>query len=317
MINRPKVSVVVPVYNSEKYIHRCAKSLFEQTLDNIEFIFIDDCSTDDSIQILKKLLEVYPQRKSQVHIHKMNKNSGQALVRKQGIELASGEYLIHCDSDDWIDLDLYENLYNQAIIEQADIVVCNYVIWKTTKDKTTIRCYKSNNAESYFKSLMNQKESWALWNKLIHRNCYKNPNIIFPLGSMGEDAVLVLQYAFYANKVCHCILGHYYYFHNPDSITKALTEISIYHRFKQSILNADSLLQFFKQSGVYTDYLKQIDVILFNKKNLILPLINNKKYYTEWKNTFSWLNKRILFNSRIPLINRLKHLFRLLGLKLH
>ena len=82
--NMPKVSVIIPVYGVEKYIERCARSLFEQTLDDIEYLFIDDCTPDKSVDILKHVLEEYPQRKSQVVIHRMEKNSGQAAVRKWG-----------------------------------------------------------------------------------------------------------------------------------------------------------------------------------------------------------------------------------------
>ena len=96
----PKVSVIVPVYGVEKYVERCARSLFEQTLDDIEYLFIDDCTPDKSIEILKKVLKDYPQRNNQVIIHRMESNSGQAAVRKWGMLNSTGDYVIHCDSVD-------------------------------------------------------------------------------------------------------------------------------------------------------------------------------------------------------------------------
>ncbi len=104
----PKVSVIIPVYGVEKYIERCARSLFEQTLDDIEYLFIDDCTPDKSIEMLKQVLEDYPHRKPQVVIHRMEQNSGQAAVRKWGMQNAIGDYVIHCDSDDWVELTMYE-----------------------------------------------------------------------------------------------------------------------------------------------------------------------------------------------------------------
>ena len=104
----PKVSVIIPVYGVEKYIERCARSLFEQTLDDIEYLFIDDCTPDRSVEILKQVLDEYPHRKNQVIIHRMEKNSGQAAVRKWGMLNVAGEYVIHCDSDDWVDIYMYE-----------------------------------------------------------------------------------------------------------------------------------------------------------------------------------------------------------------
>ena len=85
----PKVSIIIPVYGVEKYIERCARSLFEQTLDDIEYLFIDDSTPDRSIDILKRVLENYSHRKSQVNIHRREQNSGQAIVRNWGMQNAT------------------------------------------------------------------------------------------------------------------------------------------------------------------------------------------------------------------------------------
>ena len=96
----PAVSVIIPVCKVEPYMARCARSLFGQTLDDIEFLFIDDCSPDRSIDVMREVLAEFPARKDQVTVFRMPRNSGQAAVRMQGIALARGEYVIHCDSDD-------------------------------------------------------------------------------------------------------------------------------------------------------------------------------------------------------------------------
>ena len=124
----PKVSIIIPVYGVEKYIERCSRSLFEQTLDDLEYLFIDDCTPDKSIDVLKNILEEYPNRKNQVVIHRMDQNSGQAIVRRWGMLNATGKYVTHCDSDDWIDVRMYEAMYNKAITNNADVVVCDYEI---------------------------------------------------------------------------------------------------------------------------------------------------------------------------------------------
>ena len=130
----PKVSIIVPIYNVEKYIERCAKSLFEQTLDNIEYIFIDDCSPDNSVSILEKMANSYPSRKSLIRLFRFSENRGQALARQFGIQQARGKYIIHCDPDDWVDLDLYEILYNTAIEGDYDMVRCHFVRTDGKKD---------------------------------------------------------------------------------------------------------------------------------------------------------------------------------------
>lgn len=119
-----KVSVIIPVYNVEKYIERCARSLMEQTLDEIEYIFIDDCSSDNSVSILEVVISDYPERQKSVSIYKQPFNGGQAKARNKGIELAKGEYISFVDSDDWIDNRMLETLYENAQKNRADISCC-------------------------------------------------------------------------------------------------------------------------------------------------------------------------------------------------
>ena len=100
----PKVSILVPIYGTEKYIEKCARSLFEQTYDNIEYIFVNDCTKDASVEILKKTIEDYPQRKSQVTIISHNTNKGLAASRLTAFEHSTGAYLWCVDSDDYADV---------------------------------------------------------------------------------------------------------------------------------------------------------------------------------------------------------------------
>ena len=113
----PKVSVIIPIYGVEKYIRRCAESLFSQTLDDIEFIFIDDCSPDKSMEILYSVMDVFRSKITEKHwsirIERMPQNCGQAYVRRYGMSLCSGDFVIHCDSDDWVDINMYKKLYEK------------------------------------------------------------------------------------------------------------------------------------------------------------------------------------------------------------
>ena len=114
----PKVSVVIPIYGVEKYIERCAVSLFEQTLHDIEFVFVDDCTPDHSIEILKQVIEKYrpcfEEKNYAVRIERMSSNSGLPTVRRHGVSWCSGEYVTHCDSDDWVAPNMYELLYGDV-----------------------------------------------------------------------------------------------------------------------------------------------------------------------------------------------------------
>ena len=132
-----KVSVCIPVYGVEKYIERCARSLFEQTMaEGIEFIFVNDCTKDRSIEILEQVLSEYPQRKEQVKIIHHKKNGGLVAARNTGLKHATGDYIIHCDSDDWVDLNMYEAMYNKAIETNADMVYSDFYINTPYREKT-------------------------------------------------------------------------------------------------------------------------------------------------------------------------------------
>ena len=102
--NEPyKVSILIPVYGVEKYIKRCAISLFEQTYSNLEFVFVNDSTCDGSIAILNETIKLYPKREQQVKIIHHKKNRGLAASRNTAVEMATGEFLVHVDSDDWLD----------------------------------------------------------------------------------------------------------------------------------------------------------------------------------------------------------------------
>ena len=126
--SKPKVSVIVPIYGVEAYIERCAVSLFEQTLDDIEYIFVNDCTPDNSMTILSEVLSRYPQRREQVRIINQPKNLGAAKAREDGIKAARGEYIIHCDSDDWVDTNMYQLLYEKAKADNSDMVICDWYV---------------------------------------------------------------------------------------------------------------------------------------------------------------------------------------------
>ena len=145
----PAVSVLVPVYNVSKYIERCAHSLFQQTFDDIEYVFVNDCSPDDSIKKLQKVIEQYPNRKKRVQIIHHDKNRGASVSRNTCLENSTGKYIQFIDSDDWIESDMIETMYNKAETESADIVVCDFVIEKANT-KEFCRDFVPLHQEEYF-----------------------------------------------------------------------------------------------------------------------------------------------------------------------
>ena len=114
------VSLLVPVYNVEKYVEQCARSIFGQTYPNLEIIFVDDCSPDHSIEIIRRVLEEYPQRKPQTKIIPHTHNQGRAVARQTAMQNCTGYYTIHCDSDDYMAPDAISQLVAKARKEDAD-----------------------------------------------------------------------------------------------------------------------------------------------------------------------------------------------------
>ena len=122
------LSVIIPIYNTEQYIEKCVRSLMEQTKTNgIEYIFINDCTPDNSMRVLANTIADYPQRTNQIKIINMPTNSGQGVVRRIGMKEAQGEYIIHCDSDDWIDLYTCEKAYKQIKCNNNDLLIFNFL----------------------------------------------------------------------------------------------------------------------------------------------------------------------------------------------
>lgn len=234
-----KVSICVPVYGVEKYIERCARSLFEQTMtDGIEFIFVNDCTKDKSIEILEQVLSEYPQRKDQVKIIHHEKNGGLVAARNTGLKHATGDYIIHCDSDDWVDLNMYEAMYNKAIETDADMVYCDYYESDLNNHTLTIKPGTCD-PELLMDELLFQNNNRSLCDKLFKRQIALSTTINCPDHIIvGEDLLRVLQML----KLCKnitCISEPYYFYRlNPDSITKAHWK----RNPLQSLLDIGSLL---------------------------------------------------------------------------
>ena len=117
-----KVSILVPVYGVEKYIGQCAETLFGQTYDDIEYVFVDDCTPDNSIQVLRQVLSAYPQRTKQVSIIRHDHNRGLGAARKTAFEASSGEFVMNVDSDDYLAPDAVEKLVARQQQTGADLV---------------------------------------------------------------------------------------------------------------------------------------------------------------------------------------------------
>lgn len=174
--------------------------------------------------MLNRLLEEYPQRKNQVKIVSHENNLGLPLARQSGLKVATGDYIIHCDSDDWVDVHMYEEMYNKAIEEDADVVVCDYVLTNGKSVIKTINACHAKSPKQLIEKCLFQRDSWSLWKKLFKRKAFSN--IEYPQGAMGEDMVTTIQLLWNCKTLSYINKPYYQYFYNSESITNVCTRDS-------------------------------------------------------------------------------------------
>lgn len=193
----PLVSVVIPVYNSEKTLDNCMHSVITQSYTVLEIIVVNDCSTDKSIEIIKK----YADLDSRVFIVNKNKNEGLVYARKAGVNVAKGKYIQYLDSDDTLCEDAIVRLVDKAEEAQADIVVAPFFFCIEGKlEKSLFFDFEEMSGSNYLKPLLTWKAHWCVWSKFHLKALYRH-DIERPDISLGEDVILSTQLLFNSKKV--------------------------------------------------------------------------------------------------------------------
>lgn len=214
-----KLSIIVPVYNVEKYLPKCLESLIKQTLKDIEIICVNDGSMDNSLAILKE----FASKDSRIRIID-NQHQGVAKTRNAGIEQSTGEYIGFVDSDDYIDIDFFEKLYNSATKSNSDIAIASILKHKNffniynakyTKEETAITI------QDKIKLCEDKKHFFFYaWNKIYHSGFIKENNIKFSEGQIYEDVMFAIKALYYSNKIISVYGTKYHYIEHENSLTK-------------------------------------------------------------------------------------------------
>ena len=215
-----KVSVIIPVYQVEPYIERCARSLMEQTLEEIEFIFVNDGTMDKSMVVLESILNKYPHRKPMVQIINHQRNLGIHWARKTGVQHALGEYVGFCDSDDWCELNMFEKMYRAAYGQNADIVVNNCFIEHNGCQKKTHYIGSSTPQECLRCYHQKERMATAFWRHLIRRETLPPSYFdrVLPV-DLGEDLFVLILVYYYARSITAVPDCLYHYQLRPDSLS--------------------------------------------------------------------------------------------------
>lgn len=209
------VSIVIPIYGVEKFIVQCATSLFEQTYKNIQYIFVNDCTKDNSVQLLKQVMMNYPNRVKQVKIVEKQHNEGLSLARKTGMEHVEGEYVMLVDSDDWLEVTMVEQMVDAMESQKVDVVYSDY--YKNGTEQKIYNCLDISDTETYIKCMFLLAAPAQTWNKIYRTELFEN--IKFPAKSMHEDLYINLQIMYHAKSIFHLSEKLYHYRDNPNSIT--------------------------------------------------------------------------------------------------
>jgi glycosyltransferase involved in cell wall biosynthesis len=242
----PKISIIVPVYNTEKYLKKCLDSLVNQSLKDIEIIIVNDGSTDNSQNIIDEYKNKYPKLiKSYI-----KENGGLSDARNFGYDKAKGEYIGFVDSDDYVDITMYEKLYQKAIDQQADIVECNFIWEYPNKEKVDI----ANNYEQTKDILTNIRV--MVCNKIFKKDIIDKANIRFPLGLRYEDVLFTYMLIPHIKKIAYINEPLLHYVQRNDSISNYQTE-----KVRDIYIILNNVLNYYKKNNLYKKYIEELEYI--------------------------------------------------------
>lgn len=297
------VSVIIPVYNVAPFIERCAHSLFRQTLENVEFIFVDDASPDNSMELLEKCLEQYPARKSRTKLLHHPVNKGLPAARNTGLDVATGEYIFHCDSDDYLEPDALESMYREAKAQDADIVWTDWYL-SFQKNERYMKQPDYPSPLEALKGMLSGSMKYNVWNKLVRRSIYTENGIRFPEGhNMGEDMTMMQLFAC-AQTVRYLPKAYYHYVRlNAHSFTQTSDSKAQEQHLEDLRYNVQRTISFIEKR--YGQKLER-EIAFFKLESKFPFLITTDRAsfcrWTEWfpeANAYILQNKNVSFRSRL------------------
>lgn len=296
----PRLSVIVPIYNVSAFIGRCARSLFSQTLKDIEYIFVDDCSPDDSVSILQTILNDCPERINQVRIIRHDKNMGLAQARRTGFLAAESLYVAHCDSDDWVHPEMYERMLSYAEEGEFDMVWCDYY---DSDGKNHYHCPQNCKSEKrvLLENYLSLGMMASIWNRVYKRDLQTLESFVYPAGDMTEDLVATVQLVLKSERIGYLPEPLYYYYYNSDSICRATSEKKVVKKYEEIIRNTEIVLSILEKAGLSSSLSESIVCKKFLCKEILVPLLKKAEYRKLWIDTYPEVNRIIRDN---PIIDR-------------
>lgn len=295
-MERNKVSVIIPIYKVEKFIERCVRSLMEQTLHEVEYIFVDDATPDKSIEVLEACLALYPERKATILKHPQNQ--GLPAARNTGLAMTTGEYVFHCDSDDYVEPTMLEELYNAAQKNNADIVWCDWFLTFAENERYMKQPSFETQMEA-LKAMLSGGMKYNVWNKLVRRSLYVDNDIQFPASyGMGEDMTMMMLFA-HAQKVAYIPQAFYHYVKlNTGAFSQTYSE----RHLVELRYNVQRICDYMQR--VLGDKVEK--ELAFFRLDAKFPFLitNDSNKYKLWKEWYPEVNSYILQNKNVSLRSR-------------
>lgn len=286
-MNNPKVSVIVPVYNTEKYLRKCLDSLVNQTLENVEIVVVNDGSKDTSPEIIEEYIQKYPDR----FIYRTQENSGQAVARNRALELCNGEYVGFLDSDDFVKTDMFQRMYEKAVETDADYVACGYTDLTYEDGKEIeLQHYVASRVALETRDMF----KGALASPFLHLykgDILKKSNVRFPEGVIYEDTAFYLNLIPYIKKLAVIEEPLAFRVRHSNSTMTTFQASKVAQIF--SVL--DVSLDFYKTNGFYDAYREELEyfcvrVLLCSSMQRIGKVAENAERKKLVQNTIEYLH---------------------------
>ncbi len=280
-----KVSIIIPIYNTEQYLKDCLESVINQTLHDLEIICINDGSTDNS----RKILEEYAEKDSRIKIID-KENSGQSSARNIGVKMATGDFIGFIDSDDWIDLNFFEKLYDAAINYNADIACANLVRVYKNKQKYYLKNkrYKCSEKPRLKYEYAKLPDNCYVMNRLYNRTKLQKSNVVFEEGVIFEDIEYSHKIIYYMDKLVTVPDTKYYYRYNPYSSVNIKSD-----KYNNEYKNAmNKTIKFIQENNIIWSRLKKFHYFKKESYNFLGLPIFKIEYLGDYKKYF-------VFNSNI------------------
>lgn len=287
-----KISVIIPFFKVAPFVERCTRSLLEQTLSDVEYIFVDDASPDESRTIIERVAAEYDR---DVRILTHPENKGLPAARNTGLAEAKGDFIYHCDSDDYLEPTMLEEMYKAATEQKADFVYCDfYLDFGSSRRVITNPSYTDPEKmikEGFLAGLM----KYNVWNKLAKRSLYTESGLLFPAGhGMGED-MTIIALATHATRSAHVAKPLYHYIKlNGNAFTNTFSQ----QHLDDIRFNADRTFSLLQDWAV-SDKERYLS---FFKLNLKLPFLfsDDRSQYRLWKQWYPEANPFIKQNLHQP-----------------